>query len=529
MKISVKKKLNILLLLLLLCIVFSCATECGAARAKGKWVKDSIGWRYETASGKWVKNRWMKVNQKWYRFNKKGYLLKKGWRKINGRWYYIETGGCRSAGEWRDGYYLSKKGIRIKSEKWELKKQKKGIVFRNTSGKMIKNKWIQVDGTWYFFNPKGYLEKEGYWKGYLAKANGSGAHKVLYSWRKGKKGWRYKGADGSCLKRTWAKIDGKEYYFRSDGIMSTEIKDTDDDLVSYYRDPVYNVIGELDEQGDDYTSFIILTDTHGLSNQQHSQAIVRFLLDHSKADKCFWMGEYSSGSFDVRQFKGFAKGLLPNSKNIYTTIGNHDRSPYTDYQPNQLAVAYQLFLKDKEENSVICGNPEDFYYYFDEQDSKIRYLVLNTCNDRTNEFDMTDDEIKWLKKTAVKLPGADWKLVVFGHLPIEAEASYEHTSVRSDEIIAALSGCNGTVVGYYCGHRHKDLYGLVEEKFYQVVFNCDKNRNTSRLSGTVNEQAVSIVSLNTKTGDVKLRRIGFSGKNRLKSYNYRTLEKNTEP
>jgi hypothetical protein len=46
---------------------------------------------------------------------------------------------------------------------------------------------------------------------------------------------------------------------------------------------------------------------------------------------------------------------------------------------------------------------------------------------------------------------------------------------------------------------------------------------TDRVTGTISEQAVSVVSINTTTKDVVIRRIG-AGRNQTLSYNYAEAE-----
>ena len=133
---------------------------------------------------------------------------------------------------------------------------------------------------------------------------------------------------------------------------------------------------------------------------------------------------------------------------------------------------------------------------------------------------MTDEQLEWLRDTATVLPDTDWNLVIFGHLPVDPEDPYPNKSLRCEEISTVLANTRGSLVGYFCGHVHKDQYTYVKNSFYEVVLNCDKNTHTRLVDRSPSEQVITIVSLNTETGDVLLRRIGYNPSDRLRSFNY---------
>ena len=86
-------------------------------------------------------------------------------------------------------------------------------------------KWVQdAHGYWYDLGNDEYAAKE-FVDGYWIKKNGywDGDTKK-YSWHKDSKGWWY-GQDGKgawYAKSSWQKIDGKWYFFHSDGYLATK-------------------------------------------------------------------------------------------------------------------------------------------------------------------------------------------------------------------------------------------------------------------------------------------------------------------
>ena len=67
------------------------------------------------------------------------------------------------------------------------------------------------------------MEEDAYRKGWYVSKNGDWDEKdAVTGWRKDSTGWRYILANGSYLKDTWKKIDGKWYYFHKNGYAASK-------------------------------------------------------------------------------------------------------------------------------------------------------------------------------------------------------------------------------------------------------------------------------------------------------------------
>lgn len=291
-----------------------------------------------------------------------------------------------------------------------------------------------------------------------------------------------------------------------------------DDIVSYYQEPTLKVAEEVNSLSDDYISFVVVTDTHGIKNSNNSQNIVRYLLKNTKADKLFHLGDSVAVTWNESDYNSYFDSFKDCVDQVYFALGNHEMTESVD----DLRVIYDDLLLDKD---YLYGNPERFYYHFDDVDKQIRYLVINTSDSAYNN--VTDEQIAWINKNVI-LPTNDWKLIIFGHMDIISNdpITGDWISHESEAVTNALSTTNGTIIGYFCGHEHCDLIQVVNNKFYEVILlndSCTKDTtfseiiNPDRIAGTESEQAVSVVSVNTVTGDVYIRRIG-AGKNL--TYNY---------
>lgn len=285
-----------------------------------------------------------------------------------------------------------------------------------------------------------------------------------------------------------------------------------DNVVDYYRNDVVSAASEINSLSNDWVSIAFITDPHGNKSKQHAQAIGLYLLDNAKISFLLLGGDYSFQNWDKNQYGTYMSRFLASNLigKIYALFGNHE------YAGGEAATAklciYNDFLKDKYE---LTGNLAENYYYFDNSARKIRFLFLNT-SDGSGQYQMSATQLAWIRQSVV-LPDSVWSLVVFGHVTLYSMGgvTYGNESNGTD-VISAIQSCNGTIIGYFCGHQHIDLcekHGDIQH----TTFLCDKLDTNNyypglsvidREAGTVSEQAVSIISINTKQRKVDIRRIG---------------------
>lgn len=320
--------------------------------------------------------------------------------------------------------------------------------------------------------------------------------------------------------------------YETDGLPLTEVFDIDgtqvfgesydiENVTSYYREDVLDVATEINTLSNSWVSFVIITDSHGNANRQNSQAIATYLVRNTKANKLFHLGDVSGNSWSETEYSTYFAPLIENcQRQTYFACGNHEW--FGNITWDTLQIIYNNFLANK---SYLHGTPNHFYYYFDDTAKKIRYLVINTSDGSHNGA--TQAQVNWIT-SSVQLPNSSWKLIVFGHMDINPSdpitSSWESGSASA--LSTAIASTNGTIIGYFCGHEHHDRIIKVNNVFYQVALlndSCDKDTtfpsitNPDRTAGTTSEQAVSVISINTTTGAVVIRRIG-AGQNL--SYNY---------
>ena len=119
--------------------------------------------------------------------------------------------------EWRNGVWYNKDNTQTYKYKGAWKHNSKGYWYEDTSGWYAKKQWLKIDGKQYYFAANGYMASDEYIDGYYVAKSGAYDNKGKAVWKHNAKGWWYELKDGSSLKNCWAKIDGKWYYFKSNG------------------------------------------------------------------------------------------------------------------------------------------------------------------------------------------------------------------------------------------------------------------------------------------------------------------------
>jgi len=155
---------------------------------RAKWITDSTGVRYQTATGKYATG-WKTIQFKRYHFSKKGYA-NEGWKKIKGNHYffskkaskrgvmqvnkkikagkttyYVGADGKRVLNTWAGTDYYGADGKLIKNyiDQTRDNKDKTGWVGYGKYMKYYQNGvavtgWKTVSGNRYFFKKNGYIK-----------------------------------------------------------------------------------------------------------------------------------------------------------------------------------------------------------------------------------------------------------------------------------------------------------------------------------------------------------------------------------
>ena len=177
-------------------ILFFAPVRFGEAEAKSVYTdvyEDGSPWTWDYSDGARFDQGFARMVNK-----KTGEVLKNGWHVVDDCWYYFTKGGY-IYDEYHDGYYLCLPDIGnywVEDEnpvRWSWKKSGSKWRYVSTDGERLEKTFARIDGKPYYFDENGYLCPNGW---YEAKDFG----------------WLYIKKDGSCL-TGWKQIKGKWYFF----------------------------------------------------------------------------------------------------------------------------------------------------------------------------------------------------------------------------------------------------------------------------------------------------------------------------
>ena len=157
-------------------------------------------WYYFDADG-WMVTGWLLYNNYWYYFDSDGAMQCNTWYLIDGKYYYFYSSGQMASNTWINNDYVDANGIWIpnyRNAEWILSGNR--WWYRHSDGSYTTSNWEFINGKWYYFDTDGWM---------------------VTGWLRINNIWYYLSSDGSMLEEGWHLIDGKWYYMYSSGAMAT--------------------------------------------------------------------------------------------------------------------------------------------------------------------------------------------------------------------------------------------------------------------------------------------------------------------
>ena len=266
-------------------------------------------------------------------------------------------------------------------------------------------------------------------------------------------------------------------------------------------------INELGKLSDDV--FIFITDVHWERNAKISPALINYLMKNCNISKVFSGGDISDTA-KRDAINAYNKAAIGE---VHYAVGNHEWFP-----PETGKSLYYALDYDKNNQ---YGNFSSHYWYYDNVQAKIRYVVLNafkhTGSDLETgwEYGFDADQIAWFENTALNIEDG-YDVVVITHY--FGTNSSKITGASSIENIINDFNTNsetGKVLFIIEGHRHWDAV-FNNGPVPCVLTTCDKydvsNESTLagyvREKGTLTEQAFDVCCINRDAMSVTFVRIG---------------------
>lgn len=250
-----------------------------------------------------------------------------------------------------------------------------------------------------------------------------------------------------------------------------------------------DLINKTDIEGG---SFIFITDTHVTSNCLNSPQQIKYILQNTPIDKVIWGGDAISayGNNIEQQWEWHCNAFDANIKgfgDFYKVRGNHDFTiRYSEGSEGGKTLSqhqtFQYLFEDAPYNIVRnLNDPDGCYYYFDDDNSKVRFIILDT-NDSVTEGNVPwglinevhDIQLEWITNIAIASIPNNYCIVFVSHNPITDTTSADNNTYTNVLQLVNAVNAKGTgnigsvnynfsslenvkVILYLSGHMHHDL------------------------------------------------------------------------
>ena len=225
---------------------------------------------------------------------------------------------------------------------------------------------------------------------------------------------------------------------------------------------------------------------------------------------------------------------------VYAAKGNHDftvRSSATA----QTGFTYsgleaKRILMDGNERRGAVTNPDDpeaCYYYFDNPQAKLRYIVADTTDSVSDRpywavaYGMHEKQLKWLETQAFGTLPSGWSIVAMHHIPVTGVVGSDEDVRNFAAFRALLNRYHDRVILDLTGHHHCEMQTF-QNGIWHVTNPCDAayrdyiNRSKpwcpnlpKKETGTIYEQTFDAVQIDMTKKSIHFTRVGGGGNRTL--------------
>ena len=290
----------------------------------------------------------------------------------------------------------------------------------------------------------------------------------------------------------------------------------DNDYLQTKMDRVKELMYATAGKGD---AFFFITDIHNECNRLLSFPVIREMGKYCRIPRLFCGGDVADGLYN-RMTEVY--DLLEHcyKGEIHYTMGNHEWMSNTT--GDQLAFWSDMGKKEQ------IGNTDRHYYYVDNPQQKLRYIVLSSCAEDANgsswDWGYEQAQQDWLENVALDVESG-WGIILFTHIAymIDWETGEKLTEPKFTPMETILNNYagDGEIIAVIAGHAHCDGVFHTSAGIPVVVTTCDKgqaylSRTTGdadmdasiRIINTPSEQAFDVVVLDRENKTLRFVRIG---------------------
>ena len=340
-------------------------------------------------------------------------------------------------------------------------------------------------------------------------------------------------------------------------------------IPAYYEEHLTTKINAIKNKHTTYgmavTSFAFITDMHWTSNTKVSPILLGEVCSECNINHIFnggdWVNNSSSADGVISQIEEIQTMFANNNvlDKTMMVLGNHDDNSIYEVASKtvlQERMFDSVFRRISLDSSIVMDSDAEAigYYYKDDNFNRIRYIVLN-CIDTVYQIDEETDTITyggqhsyefrkrqtdWFCNVALNVPNDKWNVVICSHIPpvttnisgsdkapnygqhlinilnaFKYKTSYTATASGGTfgdySIDVDFTDKGGNVIAWLAGHVHYD--NIVQNKDINIVTSINNDTSVwadapTKTTGTHTEQAFDVFTVNTKTRNVYITRIG---------------------
>ena len=270
----------------------------------------------------------------------------------------------------------------------------------------------------------------------------------------------------------------------------------------------------------------LITDNHYVINGRWEDTAANLRAVNKKApfDALVHLGDFTDGMTPLaitREYFGLVNADLKKlGVPLYYCLGNHD-SNYFRKNPESVDALGQ---------SRLYLQREEPHYYVDFAGKKLRALFLHSYDHmqegQGKRYGFDDAEVEWVKTTLAQTP-ADYKVLIFSHVPLLAKMHFWSDEIRNEAAMvqvlqdfnAGAAGQKGRLLAFVHGHIHSDWVNDTDLSFPIVSIGCAKieddqvkksagSTTYSRALDDATQDLWDVLVVNARTGRLDFVRFG---------------------
>ena len=298
----------------------------------------------------------------------------------------------------------------------------------------------------------------------------------------------------------------------------------------------------MSESNGNYVSLVFFSDSHWNNNYKHSPALIRHITEYSGINKVFFGGDViylreSDPMNALQEGLDFQEAFSFLGPHFYCLLGNHDNN--SDGQPNNtsLHLTTEQVISYLQSQMTVLDRKDGYNFFFDDQDSKTRFIGLDTGRYRYAQFRSTTiNTARFLIESLQDVP-EDWHVIILSHIIIGAvvkdgvhecclaslnnyiysimdsfnQRKTGHFTYNKETIVYDFSSCSGHIELGLSGHVHKESLLYTEGGIPLVSVTTDSKEtidNEAAKKGSITEQSVSIIVLDYSSQKIHLYAVG---------------------